>query len=66
MVPLPPRPVALWRESVQTFGTADDGRLFFTERGGIISYTSYHRVWHEIRDLGLSPALVRTPLARPV
>jgi hypothetical protein len=36
--------VAMWREHVATFGTADDGRLFFTEQGRIISYGTYHRV----------------------
>jgi integrase len=64
VVPLPPHLVALWRESVQTFGTADDGRMFFSEQGGIISYTTYHRVWHEARDLALPPALTGTPLAK--
>ena len=63
-MPLPPHLVALWRESVATFGTADDGRLFFTERGGILSYTTFHRVWHETRDLALPPALASTPLAK--
>ncbi|MET9871735.1 site-specific integrase, partial [Streptomyces sp. NPDC006386] len=51
VMPLPPHLVALWRESVATFGTADDGRLFLTEQGRIISYNTYHRVWH-----GLCPA----------
>ncbi|MGW7336637.1 tyrosine-type recombinase/integrase [Streptomyces sp. NPDC054808] len=64
VVPLPPHLVALWREHVTTFGTADDGRLFFTEQGRIISYTTYHRVWHESRALALPPALTDTPLAK--
>ncbi|WP_328829035.1 site-specific integrase [Streptomyces sp. NBC_00252] len=64
VVPLPPHLVAMWREHVATFGTADDGRLFFTEQGRIISYGTYHRVWHESRDLALPPALTGTPLAK--
>ena len=44
VVPLPPHLVAMWREHVATFGTADDGRLFFTEQRRIISYGTYHRV----------------------
>lgn len=64
VVPLPPKLVTLWRESVTTFGTADDGRLFFSERGGILSYTAYHYVWREARALALSPALASTPLAK--
>lgn len=64
VVPLPPHLVTLWRESVTTFGTAGDGRLFFSERGGILSYTAYHYVWREARALALSRALASTPLAK--
>ncbi|GAP46287.1 putative Integrase [Streptomyces azureus] len=64
MVPLPPYLVALWREHVATFGTADDGRLFFSESGRVVAYTTYDRVWHEARDLALPPALTSTPLAK--
>ncbi|WP_241965411.1 hypothetical protein [Streptomyces sp. MH60] len=63
VVPLPPELVALWRESVDTFGTADDGRLFFNERGGIVASGTYGRVWHEARELALPPELVDSPLA---
>ncbi|SCK59343.1 hypothetical protein H180DRAFT_05695 [Streptomyces sp. WMMB 322] len=63
VVPLPPHLVALWRESINTFGVADDGRLFFTERGDIIGSTSYYRVWSEARTLALPPLLVASPLA---
>lgn len=62
-VPLPPGLVALWTESIQTFGTADDGRLFFNERGGIVASSTYDRVWHEARELALPPGLLYTPLA---
>ncbi|MFZ3500374.1 tyrosine-type recombinase/integrase [Streptomyces sp. 5.8] len=64
VVPLPPQLVTLWRESVTTFGTADDGRLFFSERGGILSYTAYHYVWREARALALPPARAATQLAK--
>lgn len=64
VVPPPPQLVTLRHESVTTFGTADDGRLFFSERGGILSYTAYHYVWREARALALSPALAATPLAK--
>ncbi|MEE1762709.1 hypothetical protein [Streptomyces sp. SP18BB07] len=64
VVPLPPHLVTMWREHAATFGTADDGRLFFTEQGRIITYTTYNRVWHETRALALSPALASTPLAK--
>ncbi|MEU6054017.1 tyrosine-type recombinase/integrase [Streptomyces xanthochromogenes] len=62
-VPLPHELVSLWRESVDTFGTADDGRLFFNEKGGIVESTTYDRAWHEARELALSPGLVGSPLA---
>lgn len=62
-VPLPPELVALWRESFGTFGTADDGRLIFNERGGIVASSTYDRVWHEARELALPPGLLNTPLA---
>ncbi|MBT2455332.1 tyrosine-type recombinase/integrase [Streptomyces sp. ISL-86] len=63
LVPLPPQLVALWREHIDTFGTAGDGRLFFNERGGIVASSTYDRAWHEARDLALPPQLVGSPLA---
>lgn len=62
-VPLPPELVALWRDSLDTFGTADDGRLFFNEHGGIVGSSTYDGVWHEARELALPPDLVSSPLA---
>ncbi|MET9835667.1 hypothetical protein ABZ078_41755 [Streptomyces sp. NPDC006385] len=38
--------------------------MFFSERGGVLAYTTYHGVWHETRDLALPPALTSTPLAK--
>lgn len=63
IVPLPPHLVAMWRESIDTHGTAEDGRLFFTERGNIVGCTAYYRVWKQARALALPPALTATPLA---
>ncbi len=62
-VPMPPELVSIWRESIDTFGAADDGRLFFNERGGIVGSSAYDRVWREARELALSPDLVRSLLA---
>ncbi|MEU8523544.1 site-specific integrase [Streptomyces sp. NPDC048577] len=61
--PLPPVLVAMWRDSINTFGTADDGRLFFSERGKLVGSTAYWRVWSEARHYGLPPDLVKSPLA---
>lgn len=63
VVPLPPRPVAAWRRSVETFGTAEDGRLFFTERGRVLGYSGYRKTWRDARVLALPPCLVASPLA---
>ncbi|WP_327133611.1 site-specific integrase [Streptomyces sp. NBC_01343] len=62
-VPLPHELVSLRWESVDALGTADDGRLFFNEKGGIVGSTTYDRAWHEARELALSPGLVASPLA---
>lgn len=64
VVPLPPQLVALWRESFDTFGTAEDGRLFFTERKRILGSSGYCKTWHDARVLALPPDLVASPLAR--
>jgi integrase len=63
VVPLPPILVATFKESIDTFAVADDGRLFFNERGGIVGSSTYYRVWSEARELALAPALVSSPLA---
>ena len=61
--PLRPQLVAIRRDSIDTFGTADDGRLFFNERGGVVGSSTYSHVWSEAREFGLPPDLVQSPLA---
>jgi integrase len=56
--------VAILKEGIRTHGVAEDGRLFFNERRGVLGSSTYDRVWHEARDLALPPHLVRSPLAR--
>ncbi|MFJ3101783.1 tyrosine-type recombinase/integrase [Streptomyces sp. NPDC086835] len=63
-VPIPPQLVAIFREHIDTFGTAHDGRLFFSENGGVVSSSTYYRAWQEARTLALPPAAVASPLAR--
>jgi hypothetical protein len=53
VVRLPPHLVAMWREHVATFGTADDGRLFALSRAG-------RQLLH------LPPRLAREPRPCPV
>jgi integrase len=45
------------------FGTADDGRMFTNERGGVVGSSTYYRVWQEARLMTLPPAAVASPLA---
>ncbi|GHD40942.1 integrase [Streptomyces galbus] len=63
LVPVPPQLVTLLREHLDTFGTAEDGRLFTNERGGVVGSSTYYRVWQEARALALPPAAVASPLA---
>ncbi|MER5727093.1 tyrosine-type recombinase/integrase [Streptomyces sp. NPDC002138] len=62
-VPLPPQLVTILREHLDTFGTAKDGRLFFSEGGGVVSSSTYYRAWQEARVLALPPALADSALA---
>lgn len=63
IVPIPPQLVAILRRHLDTFGTAEDGRLFTNERGGVVGSSTYYRVWQEARALALPPAAVASPLA---
>ncbi|MFC9673878.1 tyrosine-type recombinase/integrase [Streptomyces sp. NPDC056949] len=63
-VPIPPRLVSVLREHLDTFGTATDGRLFYSEGGGVVASSTYWRAWQESRLLALPPAAVASPLAR--
>lgn len=55
-VPIPPELVAMLRWHVTAYGTATDGRLFRTQRGGLIQDTGYGEVWAEARNRALTPA----------
>ncbi|MEU6849122.1 hypothetical protein ABZ901_04190 [Actinacidiphila alni] len=54
--------MTIWRQSVDTFGTAADGRMFFTERGRVLGYSGYRTTLLEARVLALPPDLVASPL----
>ncbi|MET8631433.1 MULTISPECIES: site-specific integrase [unclassified Streptomyces] len=62
-VPIPPQLVAALREHLDIFGTAVDGRLFFSEKGAVVPSSTYYRVWQEARLLALPPAAAASPLA---
>jgi integrase len=63
-VPIPPELVALLRWHVTAYGTAPDGRLFRTQRGGLIQDTGYGEVWAEARACALTPAQRASSLAK--
>ncbi|WP_329532855.1 site-specific integrase [Streptomyces sp. NBC_01450] len=63
-VPIPPELVALLRWHVTAYGTAPDGRLFQTQRGGLIQDTGYGEVWAEARSRALTPAEYGSTLAK--
>lgn len=62
-VPLCPPLVKMLRRHVAEFGTAPDGRLFRARNGGLLSETTYNRIWDQARDEALTRAEVRSVLA---
>ncbi|MGW6354593.1 tyrosine-type recombinase/integrase [Streptomyces sp. NPDC055092] len=62
-VPIPPQLIVVLREHLDTFGTATDGRLFFSDKGAVVPSSTYYRVWQEARFLGLPTAVAASPLA---
>jgi integrase len=63
-VPIPPELVELLREHVSSYGTAPDGRLFWTYRGGIYQPSTLWQVLRKARTVTFSPGVVASPLAR--
>ncbi|BFO14420.1 site-specific integrase [Streptomyces sp. KM77-8] len=63
-VPIPPELVALLRWHLTAYGTATDGRVFQTLRGGLIQDTGYGEVWAEARSRALTPAEFESVLAK--
>ena len=62
-VPIPPVLVGILRGHLNEFGTAPDGRVFHTRRGGVIG-SNYADTWAQARHLALTPNQVLSPLAR--
>ena len=63
-MPIPPVLADLLRQHLREFGTVPDGRLFRGARGGILSESTYGRVWRAALQIALGPQLAATPLAR--
>jgi integrase len=49
---------------LRTYGTAADGRIFRTSRGGLIQDSAYSAVWQAARTAALTPAQYASPLTR--
>ncbi|GAT69019.1 integrase [Planomonospora sphaerica] len=62
-VPIPPELVAILREHIDEFGVHEDGRLFRTSRGGVISIATYCEAWKAARAFALTPEQQVSPLA---
>ena len=62
-VPIPPELVAILRQHVAIFGTANDGRVFSSDRGQVVASTAISDVWAEARTRALTPEHVASPLA---
>ncbi|MFF0397439.1 tyrosine-type recombinase/integrase [Streptomyces sp. NPDC005248] len=63
-VPIPPDLVALLRWHIVAYGVAPDGRLFRTQRGGLVQDTGYGEVWAEARLRALTSAQRSSSLAK--
>ncbi|MFI9813992.1 tyrosine-type recombinase/integrase [Saccharothrix variisporea] len=62
-VPIPPVLVHILRDHLDRYGAGPDGRLFRSLGGGVVSSSTYYRVWEEARQYALTPAQVASPLA---
>jgi integrase len=63
-VPIPPELVVLLRWHLMAYGTAPDGRVFQTMRGGLIQDTGYGEVWAEARTRALTATEFDSVLAK--
>ncbi len=63
-IPIPPILVTMLRGHIARYGTGTGGRLFRTNRGGLLHDTGYGEVWHRARQQALTHAQQVSPLAR--
>ncbi|MEU1786236.1 site-specific integrase [Streptomyces sparsogenes] len=56
-VRIPPPLVRVLRKHIEEFGAAKDGRLFTSDRGGLVGSSTYWRVWRDAREYALPPEL---------
>ena len=63
-IPIPPALVQMLRTHLKRYGTAPDGRIFRTARGGLIQDSAYSAVRADARAAVLTPVQHASPLAR--
>ncbi|WNV82163.1 integrase [Umezawaea sp. Da 62-37] len=63
IVPIPPVLVRILRDHLDRYGVGPDGRLFRSPNGGVVSSSTYYRVWDDARQYALMPAQAASPLA---
>ncbi|TDC79016.1 hypothetical protein [Streptomyces hainanensis] len=56
--------MAILRWHIDAYGTAPDGRLFRTLRGGLLHESGYGKVWARAREAVLTPDQLESALAR--
>ncbi|WP_342775029.1 tyrosine-type recombinase/integrase [Nonomuraea diastatica] len=59
-VPVPPELVKIRRDHIAEYGTAKDGRIFRSDRGGVVASTAYTKVW----QAASRPLRAASPLAK--
>lgn len=64
LVPCPPPLTRMIHHHLEEYGSAPDGRLFPSARGGPLSESVYGRVWEAARKAALTPAEFASPLAK--
>jgi integrase len=64
IVPIHPELTSLLRDHLDSFGMAQDDRLFSGVRGGELPTITYRRAWIKARQAALTPAEQASPLAR--
>ncbi|PRY46550.1 tyrosine-type recombinase/integrase [Umezawaea tangerina] len=63
IVPIPPVLVRILRDHLDRYGVGPDGRLFRSPNGGVVSSSTYYRVWDDARQYALVPSQAASPLA---
>jgi integrase len=63
IVPIPPVLVRILRDHLDRYGVGPDGRLFRSPNGGVVSSSTYYRVWDDARQYALAPSQTASPLA---